>query len=115
MTEELKNKKLDDGTMEMVSGGTDSEMISDQSMVASLLGLRDDEVGPGVVGEAFDKAKIKIYQKSGSTANEYKYDGRRISRYEALVLVSRAHGKGNFDITPYLGDTSSDNQINVKH
>jgi hypothetical protein len=113
MTEEMKNKKLDEMTMDMVSGGTSKEMVSDSNLVAALQGIKSDSAGPGVVAAAFDKAGVKVSQNSSGTANVYERNEMRISRYEALVRVARAYGKGTIDLSPYLADTASANQLNV--
>ena len=108
MTEELKNMKLDDEMLEGVAGGSTTEQASDETCVAAMLGLKRDKVNPGIVAEAFAKGNVKVEFQS-KKGNIYTYNGRRISRYEALVRLGRGNGKGNFDITPYLADSHGDN------
>lgn len=109
MKEEMKNKKITDEMMDNVSGGSSKEMASDERVIAAMLDLKTDAVNPGIVGDAFANANVKVEFSSDDKANVYKYNGRRISRYEALVRLARGNGKASFDIRPYLGDSHSDN------
>lgn len=113
MKEELKDKKLTDEMMNSVAGGSGKEMDSDERMIASMLGMNASEMNPGIVGDIFANASIKVDFNGDDNANVYKYNGRRISRYEALVRVARNNGKSNFDVRPYLSDSHSDNNRNI--
>lgn len=108
MTEELKNMKLDDEMLEGVAGGSSKEQISDGQCVAAMLNLKD--ANPGIVAEAFAKGNVKVTMNSGDKANIYTYNGRRISRYEALVRLGRGNNCGNFDIRNYLSASHKDNK-----
>lgn len=113
MKEEMKTKKIADEMMETVSGGSSREMASDERAIAAMLGINPDKVNPGIVGDAFASAHIKVDFHSDGSANVYTYNGRRVSRYEAIVRLARAHGKGDFDVRPYMSDTHSDNNRNI--
>ena len=108
MTEEFKNMKLDDEMMEGVAGGSSAEMVSDEQCVSAMLKLKN--VNPGIVAEAFAKGNVKVTMNSGDKGNIYTYNGRRISRYEALVRLGRGNNCGNFDIRNYLSASHKDNK-----
>ena len=107
----LNENKLDDAVLDNVSGGTNTETISDGQVIKNMLGLKGN-VNPGVIATKFAAAKVSVSFNSGGTGNVYMFNGRRISRYEALVHLVRANGHGNFDISPYFADTDGDNIIN---
>lgn len=112
MTTEQKDKilgeeKIDDEMLECVSGGSNKETISDGQVIENMLGLKD--VNPGIISEKFAAGKVKVTFNSSNDANIYMYNGRRISRYEALVRLVRANGHGSFNIKPYLSDSHGDN------
>lgn len=109
MTEELKSKKLDEEMMDNIAGGSSKEMESDERLIGAMLGLNSSQVNPGVVGDAFKNAKITLEMHSGDAGNVYKFNGRRISRYEALVRMVRGNGHPKFDVSPYLADSHGDN------
>ena len=112
MKEEIKNKKMTDNMMDMVSGGSNRESESDMLMYARMTGKDKDSVVIDDVIDAYRNAKIKV-ELNTDGGNVYKNGlGKRISRYKALVLLARSVGKGDFDISGYLGDTESDNIIN---
>ena len=99
--------KLQDEQLNQVAGGSSKEQISDAQVVRAMLGLK--EAGVNDVTEAFRKANVEVVMNGDKKANIYSYQGRRISRYEALVRLGRGLGKPNFDIRPYVPDSHGDN------
>jgi hypothetical protein len=109
MTEAMKkNRVLSMDDLDGVAGGSSKELISDGQCIRAMLNLKTEPT-PDVIQEAFGKGGVNVEINSGKKANIYKYHGRRISRYEALVRLGRGNGKGSFDITPYLADSHGDN------
>lgn len=99
--------KLDDKMLDGVAGGSSKEIISDEQCVAAMLKLKN--VNPGIVAEAFAKGNVNVTMNNGNVANIYSYNGRRISRYEALVRLGRGNNCGSFDIRLYLDASHGDN------
>ena len=111
MNKEMKDKKLADETLDMVSGGSIDETISDNKMAAAMLGKDTNSklvISGDLARSIFQTAGVKVYENRGG--NTYEFGGQRISRYEALVRMTRAlHINRHFDITPYMEDTHRDN------
>ena len=117
MNKKMKDKKLADETMDRVSGGAEFETISDNKMAAAILGKDPNDsrlIASGSCARGlFMDAGITVYKKH-SGANVYEFDGHRISRYEALVRMTRAyHSTRHFDIAPYLEASHMDNEFDI--
>jgi hypothetical protein len=109
MTEAMKkNSVLSMDDLDGVAGGSSKETISDGQCIRAMLNLKTEPT-PDVIQEAFEKGGVSVKINTGNKANIYTFQGRRISRYEALVRLGRGNGKGSFDITPYLADSHGDN------
>jgi len=106
--EEMKNKVIAEEDLDNVAGGSSQEIISDGQCIRAMLKLKN-EPSPDVIQEAFEKGGVKVELNSGNKGNVYKYQGRRISRYEALVRLGRGNKCGSFDIRGYLADSHGDN------
>ena len=116
MNKKMKDKKLADETMDRVFGGAQFETISDNKMAATMMDKDPNDsrlIASGSCARGlFMKAGIKVYENSG--ANVYEFGGRRISRYEALVRMTRAHHfTRHFDIAPYLEASHMDNEFDM--
>ena len=109
MTEEMKkNGVLSMDDLDGVAGGSSKELISDGQCIRAMLNLKTEPT-PDVIQEAFEKGGVSVKINTGNKANIYTFQGRRISRYEALVRLGRGNGKGSFDIRTYLDASHGDN------
>lgn len=108
MTEEMKNKVLNAEDLDNVAGGTNLEIISDGQCVRAMLKLKADPT-PDAIQTAFEKGGVSVELNSAKKANVYKFQGRQISRYEALVRLGRGNGCANFDVRTYLDASHGDN------
>ena len=108
MTEEMKKKVLNAEDLDNVAGGSGKEIVSDGQCIRAMMKLKDIPT-PDVIQNAFEKGGVSVELNSTGKANVYKFQGRRISRYEALVRLGRGNGCSNFDVRAYLDASHGDN------